>query len=176
MTCTRQGSTRRFCERVGSDSRNRIVTTVTQTLSQALTLASISPGLYLSTVIATMLYVEETANAQKKNRDCQSMHSKYPRNPLLLMTLSSLLNKAAKSDTTDTTKSKILCKNYQNLNLYVKGQQRNEGWKWGWVIHKVIKLSFPFRNVFTEFSEFNDNNDAFQSLAQEDGLHKIGRT
>ena len=82
-------------------------------------------ALYLSTVIATMLYVEETENVQKKNRDCQSMHSKNPRNPLLLMTLSSLLNKAAKSDTADTIKSKILYKNYQKLDLYVEEQQRS---------------------------------------------------
>ena len=67
-------------------------------------------NLYLSTVMATMLYVEETENVQKKNRDCQSKHSKNPHNPLLFMTLSSLLNKAAKSDTADTIKSKILYK------------------------------------------------------------------
>ena len=98
---------------------------------------------YLSTVIATILYVEETENVQTKNLDCQSMHSKDPRNPLLLVTLSSLLNKAAKSDTADTMKSKILCKNYQNLcekyrvqkerlhnhrqkEFYVIGKQNNQ--------------------------------------------------
>ena len=79
---------------------------------------------YLSTVIATMLYVEETENVQKKNRDCQSMHSKNPTIPLLLMTLSSLLNKAAKSDTADTIKSKTLCKNYPNLCEKNKSSKR----------------------------------------------------
>ena len=80
---------------------------------------------YLSSVIATMLYVEETENVQKKNLDCQSMHSKNPRNPVSFMTLSSLLNKAAKSDTADTMKSKILCKNDQILDLCVEEQQKS---------------------------------------------------
>ena len=46
----------------------------------------------LSTVIVTILYVDETENVQKKNCDSQNIHSKNPANPLLSITSSSLLN------------------------------------------------------------------------------------
>ena len=62
----------------------------------------------LSTVIAIMLYVEETENVQKNRRDSHSTHSRNPRTPSWSITFLGLLNKALNSDIKETRKSKIL--------------------------------------------------------------------
>ena len=99
---------------------------------------------YLSIVIAMILYVEDTENAQKNKRDSQRTHSKNPRIPTLLITLYGWLNKVANSETRETKKSRIL---YKTINTSSKKGHRIDSSRLnGWEILTMLNVVYCFHH------------------------------